>query len=171
VISELWIGKDLEGSGRGLNLRYAYYPDIRPKELKIATKTLSQDICSSSQDLNPTPPEYVTEVFNHLTTTFGDPMLSSVVRHNMHGIKPRSRIVVNLLIHSFILGIHIWKWNVWDKPSTVCCLRVVVGIPEILTSWRRVLAETDFMTAAKYSPTANLKLALYFGLITVINEI
>jgi hypothetical protein len=41
-MGEWWIGKDMEGSGRGLILRY--YPCICLEGLRKATKILSQDI-------------------------------------------------------------------------------------------------------------------------------
>jgi hypothetical protein len=42
-------------SGRSLILRF--YPDIRREGLRNATKKLSQDIGSTSRDLNPRPPK------------------------------------------------------------------------------------------------------------------
>jgi hypothetical protein len=54
------IGKDLEGSGRGLMLRY--YLRIRLEELWKTPKTRSQVNLSSGRDLNPGPPEYEAEV-------------------------------------------------------------------------------------------------------------
>jgi hypothetical protein len=56
VINERRIGKDSEGSGRGLILRY--YPRIHLKGLRKTTKNLNQDSWSPGQDLNPRPPEY-----------------------------------------------------------------------------------------------------------------
>jgi hypothetical protein len=50
VISEWWIGKDLEGSGHDLILRY--YPGICLEGLRKTMKTLRQDSQSLSQDLN-----------------------------------------------------------------------------------------------------------------------
>jgi hypothetical protein len=41
VLSEWWVGKDLEGSGRGLILRY--YHGIRLEQLRKTMKQLSQD--------------------------------------------------------------------------------------------------------------------------------
>jgi hypothetical protein len=56
VISEWWIGKDLEGSGRDLICRNC--PGIRLEGLRKTAKNLSQDSQSSSWYLNPGPPEY-----------------------------------------------------------------------------------------------------------------
>jgi hypothetical protein len=56
VISEWWIEKDLEGSGRGLILRYC--PWIRLEGLKKTTKPLRQDSRIPNRDLNLGPPEY-----------------------------------------------------------------------------------------------------------------
>jgi hypothetical protein len=50
------VGKDVEGSGRDLLLRYC--PSIFLEELRKATKNLSQDSRSAGRDLNPGPPEY-----------------------------------------------------------------------------------------------------------------
>jgi hypothetical protein len=50
------IGKDLEGSGRGLVLRY--YPGIRLARLRKTTINLSQDIRSPGRKFNPGPPKY-----------------------------------------------------------------------------------------------------------------
>jgi hypothetical protein len=60
MISKWWNGKDLEGSGNGLSLRY--YPEIRLEELKKITKGLSQDNWSPSRDLNPRSPEFEARV-------------------------------------------------------------------------------------------------------------
>jgi hypothetical protein len=46
----------MEGSGRGLILRY--YPGIRLEGLRKTTKKLSQDSQSPGRDLNLEPPEY-----------------------------------------------------------------------------------------------------------------
>jgi hypothetical protein len=54
VINELLIGKDLEGSGCGLILRY--YPGISLWGLRKTTK--SQDSRSPGRDLNSGTPEY-----------------------------------------------------------------------------------------------------------------
>jgi hypothetical protein len=56
LISECWIGKNLEGSGRGLIFRCC--PDLHLEGLKENTKNLSQGGRSLGQDLNPWPPEY-----------------------------------------------------------------------------------------------------------------
>jgi hypothetical protein len=60
VMSELWIGKNLEGSGRGLILRY--HPGICLQGHRKSTKNLGQDNQSTCRDLNPGPPEYEAEV-------------------------------------------------------------------------------------------------------------
>jgi hypothetical protein len=56
VISELWIVKDVEGSSRGLILRY--YPEIYLQGLKKTTKTLSQDSRYTGRGYRSLPPEY-----------------------------------------------------------------------------------------------------------------
>jgi hypothetical protein len=53
MISEWWIGKDLEGSDRVLILMY--YPGIFLEGLRKVTKTLSQNSPSALQDMNPRP--------------------------------------------------------------------------------------------------------------------
>jgi hypothetical protein len=51
AISELWNGKDLEGSGHGLVLRYYFLKGLRkPRD--------SKDSRSPGRDLNPSRPEY-----------------------------------------------------------------------------------------------------------------
>jgi hypothetical protein len=52
----MMIGKDLEGSGRGLIL--GTYYSIFLATLRETTKNFSQDSLSVGRDLNPTPPEY-----------------------------------------------------------------------------------------------------------------
>jgi hypothetical protein len=54
AIGERWIGKYLEGSGRGLILSYC--PDIRLEGLSKITKELSQDSQSPGGYLNQGPP-------------------------------------------------------------------------------------------------------------------
>jgi hypothetical protein len=53
LISEWWIGKAVEGTGRGLIVRY--YPSLR---LEKVTKNLSQNSQFPGRDLNPGLPEY-----------------------------------------------------------------------------------------------------------------
>jgi hypothetical protein len=48
--------KEMEGSGRGLILRY--YPGICLVRVRKTTTNLSQDSRSLGRDLNPGPPEY-----------------------------------------------------------------------------------------------------------------
>jgi hypothetical protein len=60
MINKQWIGKDVEGSGRGINLRYC--PNICLKELRTATKNLSQDSRGPAWDSNQEPPKYQTQV-------------------------------------------------------------------------------------------------------------
>jgi hypothetical protein len=62
-----WLGKDLEGSGHGLVLRY--HPGIHLEELRKTTKNLSQNIRSLGRDLNPGPPHKAG--VSHLTMMFG----------------------------------------------------------------------------------------------------
>jgi hypothetical protein len=52
----IWIGKELERSGRGLILRY--YAVIRIDGPKKTTKSLSEDSRCSGRYLSPKPPEY-----------------------------------------------------------------------------------------------------------------
>jgi hypothetical protein len=56
MMSEWWIGKNVEKSGHGLILRY--YTSICLEGLGKTLKTLSQDSLSLGQDLNPGPPDY-----------------------------------------------------------------------------------------------------------------
>jgi hypothetical protein len=56
AISEWWIGKNVEGSGSGLILRY--YPCICLNGAKKTTRNLSQDRQSPGRDMNLGPPEY-----------------------------------------------------------------------------------------------------------------
>jgi hypothetical protein len=72
VISEWWIEKDLEGSGRSLILRN--YPGIRLEELRKTAKNLSQDSRSPSRDLHPGLTEYKASV-KRSTTTFDEKYL------------------------------------------------------------------------------------------------
>jgi hypothetical protein len=51
VISKLLNGKDLEGSGRGVIVRY--YPSARLERLEETTKTLSKNSESPGRDLSP----------------------------------------------------------------------------------------------------------------------
>jgi hypothetical protein len=55
-MSEWLIGKHLEGSGRGLILRY--YPGIRLEEPRKTTNNFDHDIRSPGRDWNQGPPEY-----------------------------------------------------------------------------------------------------------------
>jgi hypothetical protein len=57
---EWWIEKELEGSCRGLILRY--YPNIHLEGLRKTTKYLYQGSLSPGQDLNLGPPEYTVGV-------------------------------------------------------------------------------------------------------------
>jgi hypothetical protein len=50
------MGKDVEGSGHGLILRY--YPGLCLEGLRKTTRNLRQDSWSPSRDLNPEPPEH-----------------------------------------------------------------------------------------------------------------
>jgi hypothetical protein len=54
VISDWWIGKDLEGSGCGLILRY--YPGSRLEGLSKTKKIITQNSLFPGRDLNPEPP-------------------------------------------------------------------------------------------------------------------
>jgi hypothetical protein len=56
MISEWWIGKDVEGTGHGLIL--TYYPGICLEGLRKPTKNRSQDSWSPGWDLNPEPSKY-----------------------------------------------------------------------------------------------------------------
>jgi hypothetical protein len=60
VVSEWWIGKDVEGSVHGLISRY--YPSICLEKRKKTTKNLSQDSCLRvdiwTRDLPNTKQEY-----------------------------------------------------------------------------------------------------------------
>jgi hypothetical protein len=56
MVHEWWIGKDLEGSFRGIILRY--YPGIGLEELRKTTKNLNQDSRFPGRDLKPGPTEY-----------------------------------------------------------------------------------------------------------------
>jgi hypothetical protein len=63
MISKWWIGKDIEGSGRCLILKY--YPGIYLEVLeKNHKKTSVRDIRYRGRDLNPRQPEYETEMLN-----------------------------------------------------------------------------------------------------------
>jgi hypothetical protein len=64
AISEWRIGKDLEGSGRGLILKY--YSGIRVEGLRKTTKDLSQDSRFPVWDLSPGPPKYEAGVLTAL---------------------------------------------------------------------------------------------------------
>jgi hypothetical protein len=55
-IGEWWIGKDVEGSGRGLVFRY--YPGIFLERLMKTTENLSQDSRFPGRDLNSRPAKY-----------------------------------------------------------------------------------------------------------------
>jgi hypothetical protein len=66
VISELWVGKDVEGSGRGLI--FWNYPNICLEGQRKITRNFSRDMRPPGRDLSPGPPEYEVGV---LTTTFG----------------------------------------------------------------------------------------------------
>jgi hypothetical protein len=56
AIKEWWIGKNFEGSDRGLIL--GYYLGIRLDGLRKTTENLSQGSRSPERDLNPGIPEY-----------------------------------------------------------------------------------------------------------------
>jgi hypothetical protein len=56
LITQWWMGNYLDGSGRGLILRY--YSGIRLEKLWNTTKTISQDNRSPGRDLKSGPPEY-----------------------------------------------------------------------------------------------------------------
>jgi hypothetical protein len=60
VISDWRIGKELEGGGRGIILRY--YPSIRLEGLRKTTRHLSQDSRPPSLDFNSEPPKYEARV-------------------------------------------------------------------------------------------------------------
>jgi hypothetical protein len=62
VTREWWIGKDLEGSGSGLIVRY--YVGIFLEGLSKTTKNFSQDSRSRGRDLNPGTPENEAGVLN-----------------------------------------------------------------------------------------------------------
>jgi hypothetical protein len=64
MVSEWWIGTNLEISGRGLILRY--YPAVAWKDW-VKPRKVSQDSSYSGRDFNPGPPEYEAGV---LTATF-----------------------------------------------------------------------------------------------------
>jgi hypothetical protein len=76
-------GKDMEGNGRGLILRY--YSDILLEGLSKTTKTLSQDSRISDRDLNLGPREYGAGV---LTTR----PRRSVADYCEHGTEPKCSI-------------------------------------------------------------------------------
>jgi hypothetical protein len=75
VISGWWIGKDLEGSGRGLILRY--HNGIRLKDLRKATQNLSLYSPSPCSDLDTGPPEYEVEYNRIYLKGLGKLMLES----------------------------------------------------------------------------------------------
>jgi hypothetical protein len=56
MMGEWWIWKDIQGSGRGLILRF--YPSICLEGMRKTTKNLSQDIRSPGWYFNPGLPEY-----------------------------------------------------------------------------------------------------------------
>jgi hypothetical protein len=66
---------DLEGSGRGLILRY--YPGVCLKGLRKTTKTLSQDNRSPGRGLYPGPPEYEVGVLTTQPRLSVQPLLTA----------------------------------------------------------------------------------------------
>jgi hypothetical protein len=56
VLRDSWPEKNLQGSGRGLILRY--YPGIRMEGMRKTSKLLGQGSRSPGRELNVGPPEY-----------------------------------------------------------------------------------------------------------------
>jgi hypothetical protein len=99
VISEWWIGKYLEGSGRGLILRY--YPGIRLEGLRKTTKSFGQDSRFPSRDLSPGPPEYEARV------------LTIWPQRSVVNGKECGRKLSKLILRYFTITTLIWrKWRV-----------------------------------------------------------
>jgi hypothetical protein len=135
-ICELWIGKDLEGSDRGLILRH--YPGFRLEGLGRNTENLCQYRRSPCRNLNPGPSKYEAGM---LTTR----PRHSVLRHVVGRHRPNKK-----------------EWNEFAKGPSIMWFLVKQELLGRIILLLRLLVSDRFRETSSWQFRTRMKLFPYF---------